>query len=78
MRVKLDESVLKKIADITLADYYRATNASDLKKVYAALATTIRLEKHQTTEVTALFLAMGALLILLAGFLSLRRDARVL
>ena len=78
MRVKLDETILKKIADITLADYYRATNASDLKKVYAALATTIRLEKHQSTEVTALFLAMGALLILIAGFLTLRRDARVL
>jgi Ca-activated chloride channel family protein len=78
MRVKLDESVLKKIADITLADYYRATNASDLKKVYAALATTIRLEKHQSTEVTALFLGLGALLILLAGFLSLRSDARVI
>ena len=68
MRVKLDESVLKKIADITLADYYRATSASDLKKVYAALATTIRLEKHQSTEVTALFLAAGTLLILLALF----------
>jgi Ca-activated chloride channel family protein len=78
MRVKLDETALKKIAEITLADYYRATNASDLKKVYAALATTIRLEKHQSTEVTALFLALGALLILLAGFLSLRSDARVL
>ena len=78
MRVKLDETALKKIADITLADYYRATNASDLKKVYAALATTIRLEKHQSTEVTALFLALGALLILLAGLLSLRSDARVL
>ena len=78
MRVKLDESALKKIADITLGDYYRATNASDLKKVYAALATTIRLEKHQSTEVTALFLALGALLILLAGLLSLRSDARIL
>jgi len=49
-----------------------------LKKVYAALATTIRLEKHQSTEVTALFLALGALLILLAGFFSVRRDGRVL
>jgi Ca-activated chloride channel family protein len=78
MRVKLDETVLKKIADITLADFYRATSASDLKKVYAALATTIRLEKHQSTEVTALFLATGMLLMLLAAFLSVRRDGRVL
>jgi Ca-activated chloride channel family protein len=78
MRVKLDESVLKKIADITLGDYYRATNANDLKKVYAALATTIRLEKHQSTEVTALFLATGMLLMLLAGLMSLYREGRVL
>ena len=78
MRVKLDETVLKKVAELTLADYYRATSASDLKKVYAALATTIRLEKHQSTEVTALFLATGTLLMLLAAFLSVRRDGRVL
>ena len=78
MRVKLDETALKKIADITLGDYYRATNANDLKKVYAALATTIRLEKHQSTEVTALFLATGMLLMLLAGMMSLYREGRVL
>ena len=78
MRVKLDEVALKKIAELTLADYYRATNASDLKKVYEALATTIRLEKHQSTEVTALFLALGALVLMLAGLLSLQLDGRVL
>lgn len=78
MRVKLDEVALKKIAELTLADYYRTTNASDLKKVYEALATTIRLEKHQSTEVTALFLALGALVLMLAGLLSLQRDGRVL
>lgn len=78
MRVKLDEVALKKIAELTMADYYRATNASDLKKVYEALATTIRLEKHQSTEVTALFLALGALVLMLAGLLSLQRDGRVL
>ena len=78
MRVKLDEVALKKIAELTLADYYRATNASDLKKVYEALATTIRLEKHQSTEVTALFLALGALVLMLAGLLSVQRDGRVL
>lgn len=78
MRVKLDEVALKKIAELTMADYYRATNASDLKKVYEALATTIRLEKHQSTEVTAFFLALGALVLMLAGLLSLQRDGRVL
>ncbi|PHY08026.1 MAG: hypothetical protein CK528_01400 [Alcaligenaceae bacterium] len=78
IRVKLDEVTLKKIAELTSADYYRATNASDLKKVYEALATTIRLEKHQSTEVTALFLALGALVLMLAGLLSLQRDGRVL
>ena len=78
MRVKLDETALKKVAEITLADYYRATNSADLKKVYQALATTIRLEKHQSTEITALFLAIGMLLITGAGLISLKRDGRIL
>jgi len=78
MRVKLDEATLKKIADISHGDYYRAANDQDIKKIYDSLSTTLRLEKHQTTEVTAIFLALGTLLILLASMISLRRSIRIL
>jgi len=78
MRVKLDEPMLKKIAETTLGHYYRATNDTDLKQIYQSLSTTIRLEKHQTTEVSAIFLALGIVLVFIAGFLSIRRNGRVL
>jgi len=78
MRVKLDEAVLKKIAEITHGDYYRAANELEIKKIYDSLSTTLRLEKYQTTEVTAIILALGALLVLLASIISLRRSIRIL
>jgi len=78
MRVKLDEAMLKKIAETTVGQYYRATNDTDLKQIYQSLSTTIRLEKHQTTEVSALFLALGIVLIFIAGIVSIRRNGRIL
>ncbi|MEO6927779.1 MAG: VWA domain-containing protein [Casimicrobiaceae bacterium] len=70
MRVRLDEDALKEIASTTHADYFYAGNALDLKKVYQDLNSKLVLEKRQT-EVTALFAAVGALLMLIAVGLSL-------
>jgi hypothetical protein len=42
------------------------------------LGTTIRLEKHQLTEVTAVMLALAMLLVLCGSLINLRRHARVL
>lgn len=78
MRVKLDESTLKKISEITLGDYYRASNSVDLKKIYQSLSTTVRVQKHQATEVTALLIGLGLLLILGATLSSLARTGRIL
>ncbi len=78
MRVKLDESTLKKISDITLGDYYRASSAIDLQKIYASLSPSIRIQKYQATEVTALFIGLGLMLILGAVLVSLYRTGRVL
>ena len=78
MRVKLDETTLKQIAEITLGSYYRASNETDLKQIYQSLATTIRLEKYQTTEITALLIALGILLVLTATVISIRRNGRVI
>jgi Ca-activated chloride channel family protein len=78
MRVKLDESTLKKISEITLGDYYRASSAIDLNKIYQSLSPSVRIQKHQTTEVTAFFIGLGLLLILGAVLGSLYRTGRVL
>jgi Ca-activated chloride channel family protein len=78
MRVRLDETVLKKVAEITEGNYYRAIDAQQLLEVYRQLGTTIRLEKHQLTEVTAVLLALAMLLVLCGSLINLRRHARVL
>jgi Ca-activated chloride channel homolog len=70
MRVKLDEDSLKQIANITHGEYFYASNAVDLKKVYETLNSRLVFEKKET-EVTAFFAAAGALLVLLAATLSL-------
>ncbi|MBL8379202.1 MAG: VWA domain-containing protein [Burkholderiales bacterium] len=77
MRVKLDEATLKQIADTTRGDYYFAGNAVDLKKVYEKLSSRLVFEKKET-EIGALFAAVGALLAVLAGLLSLYWFNRIL
>jgi len=70
IRVRLDEAVMKKIAEKTDGEYFNASNENDLRSIYEKLGTrlTLRTEK---TEVTAVFTAGAALLTLVAGFLSL-------
>lgn len=63
MRVKLDEQSLKKIAEITRAEYFSADNSQDLQKIYQSLSSKIVLKKHRRTEVTALLALLGMLLI---------------
>ena len=68
--VRLDEETLKAVADITRGEYYHASTATDLKKVYQDLNTRFVLERKDT-EVTSLFSAAAALLAALAGVLSI-------
>ncbi len=70
IRTRLDEAILKKVAEKTNGEYFNAANESDLKSIYEKLGThlTLRTEK---TEITAVFTAFGALFSLVAGFLSL-------
>ena len=70
MRVKLDEESLKQIANITHGEYFYAGSAVDLQKVYEKLNSRLVFEKKET-EITAFFTAAGALLCVLAAFLSL-------
>ena len=77
-RVRLDEAVLKKIADTTGAQYFRLDDAAGMKQVYRALRTTLAFGKRDQVEITALFAAAGALLAAFAGLLSLWWFGRVL
>jgi Ca-activated chloride channel family protein len=77
MRVRLDEDALKAIADLTRGEYFHAGNAPDLKKIYQALNAKLVMEKKET-EITALFAAVAAQLMLLAGLLSLLWFNRIL
>ncbi len=63
MRVKLDEASLKKIAEITRAEYFSADNRQDLLQIYQSLSNKIVLKKHRRTEVSALCALLGMLLV---------------
>jgi Ca-activated chloride channel family protein len=77
MRVKLDEEALKQIANATRGDYFPATSAKDLLKVYEQLNAKLVFEKKDL-EITALVAAAAAVLALLAAGLSMLWFNRIL
>jgi Ca-activated chloride channel family protein len=77
MRVRLDEETLKQIAGMTVGEYFYAASGSDLKQVYDALNSRLVLERKES-EVTAVFALGAALLMALAGGLSLLWFNRLL
>lgn len=76
MRVRLDEETLKNIATMTRANYFYAGTAQDLKQVYEGLSSRLVVQT-QETEVSALFAAAGAALLLLGAGLGLWWFGRV-
>lgn len=78
MRVRLDEEVLKAVANVTHGEYFQASSAGDLKKIYQQLGAQFSLGQGRVTELTALCIALGAALALLSMTLSLLRFNRVL
>jgi len=77
MRVRLDEDTLKGIANLTRAEYFYAGTATDLKKVYQSLSSRLVVEKKET-EISGLFAAAAAALVVLAAGLSLAWFGRVM
>jgi Ca-activated chloride channel family protein len=77
MRVRLDEDTLKQIANVTRAEYFYAGTANDLKKVYQSLSTRLVVEKKET-EISGLFAAAAALLVVVAAGLSVAWFGRVM
>jgi Ca-activated chloride channel homolog len=76
-RARLDEETLKAIADRTRGEYFHAGTATDLKKIYQSLSARLVFEKQQT-EITALFAAAAAVLVLCSALLSLLWFNRIL
>jgi Ca-activated chloride channel family protein len=70
VRVRLDEAVLKKIAERTDGRYFKADTEESLKDVYENLSTRL-VFKAERTEVTAAFTGAAIVLLLIAGTLSL-------
>lgn len=65
-----DEETLKAIAALTRAEYFHASSADELTKIYEALSSKFVLTKEER-EVTALFAALAALLTAMSAALSL-------
>jgi len=78
MRVRLDETVLKKIAATTHGEYYAASSAQALKNVYAHLSARLVIERTRTVEVTAFLVGVGVLLIVISALCSVMWFNRVL
>ena len=68
-RREIDEVTLRQIADLTGGAYYPATSARELTDVFQNLPTYVTTAK-ETIEITALFTALAALLVILAMVLS--------
>lgn len=77
-RVRLDEETLKKVAATTHGEYFSATDAAELKRVYQNLSMRLSFERQRPTEITALFAAVGALLATVAALLSMAWFNRIL
>ncbi len=73
--VKLDEFTLRKVAEITRGEYFRAGNRQELKNIYTKLTKQLVMEEHQT-EMTGIFAGLAALLVILAAGLSLKWTNR--
>jgi Ca-activated chloride channel family protein len=78
MRVRLDEATLKKIAATTLGEYYAVTSAQELKNIYEHLSARIVIERKRATDVTAVFVGFGALLLVISALFSVLWFNRVL
>ena len=75
VHVKFDEETLREIAQVTHAEYFSAATANELVNVYRHLRGRVVLERKER-EVTALFSALAAVLMIAAGATSLAWGAR--
>jgi len=66
----IDDATLKQVASITGGTYHSASSAGELQNVFNSLPTYL-IMKHETTEISVFFTALGALFAALAILLAL-------
>jgi Ca-activated chloride channel family protein len=66
----IDEETLKQVADMTGGKYYSAESAGELHEVFQSLPLHL-ITRHETSEISVIFAALGALLAALAIMLSM-------
>lgn len=66
----IDDVTLKQVADMTSGTYYSAESASELQEAFKNLPTYL-ITKHEITEISVVFAALGAFLAAIAIALSL-------
>ena len=76
MRAELDSTTLQAIAKKTAGEYFEATSADELTRVYSTMSTKFVGEKKET-EIAFIFAGVGALIAMFAAFLSLWWFGRV-
>jgi len=62
---------------LTEGEYFRATSAEDLQKVYDQLGNRFKFEKRAVTEITGAMALLGMLLVLIGCLLSVHRYGRI-
>jgi Ca-activated chloride channel family protein len=67
----IDEATLKQVAAMTDGKYYAASSAGELLNVFQNLPTYL-IAKHEVMEISVVFAALGAILVLLALAFALR------
>jgi Ca-activated chloride channel homolog len=70
VRTALDETTLKRVAELTEGQYFNASTEADLRAVYENLTTQLVI-RNEKTELTAYFTLAAAVLAVLAGAFSL-------
>jgi Ca-activated chloride channel homolog len=76
VQVSLDEATLQGIAEATGGEYFHASSGVELRKIYAGLQSRLVVGREET-EVTAVFAAVAALLIVIGAGLSLCWFGRI-
>ena len=76
MYMMFDEELLKAIAEITRAEYFHASTSGELRKIYESLSSRFVLQQEHT-EITALFAAAAAALMMVSATLSFLWFSRV-
>ena len=70
VRTALDETTLKRVAELTDGEYFNANTEADLRQVYENLTTQLVI-RNEKTELTAYFTLAAAVFAVMAGAFSL-------